>query len=200
MPTGADQLEIRTLFLQAEEIRTAGGTRDSGGPLRKVAACAVIRNPYAGKSWTPDLSALVEGSRKLGTLLGARAVELLGEAAQSYGKGAICGLDGEQEHANAALTSAFGDAFREAIGGGTAWISSVTKVATAGSAIDVPLAYKDELWVRSHYDAIEVRVPGAPLTSEIVVIAAVANRGRINARLGGMSAEQAQAKSAAVTA
>ena len=183
-------LEIRTLWSQLEEIRSAAGAADGGGPLRKVAACAVIRNPFAGQGFVADLSPLVDGSAALGTRLGEAALALCGPV-QSYGKAAIAGTAGEQEHANAVLTSAFGDAFRAAIGGGRAWISSVTKCAAPGAVIDVPLACKDEIWVRSHYDALEVRVPGAPLPDEIVVIAAVASRGRLNARLGGMTLAEA---------
>ncbi|MBV9444414.1 MAG: amino acid synthesis family protein [Streptosporangiaceae bacterium] len=179
-------LPIRKIWTQVEEIRTAAGRPDDGGPLRKVAACAVVTNPLAGGGFAADLSQLVTASSALGTLLGGMARELCGPV-ESYGKAAIVGVDGEQEHGNGMLTSAFGDAFRAAIGGGAAWISSATKVACAGAVIDVPLAYKDEIWVRSHYDALEVRVPDAPLPREIVVIAAVASRGRLNARLGGMS-------------
>jgi hypothetical protein len=183
---GAAGQQIRKLWTQAEEIRAVAGHQDDGGPLHKVAACAVVGNPFAGQGFVADLTPLVSASAELGTLLGAAARELCGEVS-SYGKAAIVGTAGEQEHANAMLTSAFGDAFRDAIGGGKAWISSVTKRACAGAVIDVPLACKDEIWVRSHYDALEVRVPDAPLPDEIVVIAAVASRGRLNARLGGKS-------------
>jgi hypothetical protein len=175
------------MWAQAEEIRTAAGRGDDGGPLRKVAACAVVANPFAGQGYVEDLSLLVRESAALGTLLGKTARELCGDV-QSYGKAAIVGVEGEQEHANAMLTSAFGDAFRDAIGGGRAWISSATKRGNPGAVIDVPLACKDEIWVRSHYDALEVRVPDAPLPDEILVIAAVASRGRLNARLGGKRA------------
>jgi hypothetical protein len=181
---------IRKLWTQVEEIRLAGGREADGEPLRKVAACAVVANPLAGQGFVVELSPLVSASAALGTLLGEAAKALCGRV-ESYGKAAIVGLDGEQEHGNAMLTSAFGDAFRAAIGGGAAWISSATKVATAGAVIDVPLAYKDEIWVRSHYDALEVRVPDAPLPGEIVVIAAVASRGRLNARLGGKTVADA---------
>lgn len=191
--TGA-HLIVRKVWLVVEETRTAAGRRDAGGPLRKVAACAVVANPFAGRGYVEDLSPLVEASRALGSELGSMARDALGAPVQSYGKAAIAGLAGEQEHANACLTSAFGDAFREAIGGGKAWITSTSKVGGPGTSIDVPLAFKDELWVRSHYDAIEVRVPDAPAPDEIVVVAAVANRGRLNARLGGMTREQAEAR------
>jgi hypothetical protein len=189
-------LVVRKVWTQVEEVRLVAGTADGGGPLRKVAACAVVTNPYAGAGHTADLSALVDGSAEIGGLLGAEAARALGAPPQSYGKAALAGLLGEQEHANAVLTSVFGDALRAAVGGGAAWISSTTKVATPGQSIDVPLAYKDEIWVRSHYDTVEVRVPDAPLPHELVIIAALANRGRINARLGGLTLDQARAGAA----
>jgi hypothetical protein len=182
---------IRKIVVYCEEIRLEGGRGDSGPSLLKVACLAVIANPYADRPWSEDLEELVEVSGELGTVLGARALELAGGAVESYGKGAIVGLRGEQEHANACLTSVFGDAFRNAIGGGKAWLPSVTKRAAAGAAIDIPICYKDEIWVRSHYDAVTVSVSDAPLGDELVVALAVANRGRINARLGGLTKEKA---------
>lgn len=186
-------LVVRKIWSQIDQTETAAGRRDDGGPLRKVAVCAVVGNPYAAAGFVADLSEVIDGSRALGALLGDQAVALLGEPVASYGKGAVVGVAGEQEHGNAALTSVFGDALRAAVGGGAAWITSATKVGSLGCGIDVPLACKDDIWVRSHYDACEVRVPDAPLPDEIVVIAAVANRGRINARLGGRTVEQARA-------
>lgn len=185
------ELSLRKVFSQAEEIRTSAGESDLGGPLRRVAVCAVLQNPYAGRGFVEDLSEVINSSDEIGTMLGEEAVRLLGAPVESYGKGGLVGTAGEQEHVNAAVTSVFGNAFRAAIGGGEAWITSVTKPATAGTTIDVPLAYKDEIWVRSHYDALEVRVPDAPHPDEIVVIAAVANRGRLNARVGGMTSAEA---------
>lgn len=187
---------VRKLFSQVEEVRSSVGRSDDGPPLRRVAVCAVLKNPYAGRGYVEDLSELVDGSAEIGTLLGTEAARLLGAPVESYGKAGLVGSDGEQEHVNATVTSVFGNAFREAIGGGEAWITSVTKPAVAGDVIDVPLAFKDEIWVRSHYDALEVRIPDAPHPDEIVVIAAVANRGRINARVGGMSLAEATSGSA----
>ena len=186
--------EIRKTFAQIEEIRASAGQGDDGGPLRKVAVCAVIRNPFAGAGYVEDLSSLVEASGDIGRLLGKEALQLLGAPVESYGKAGLVGSAGEQEHINAALTSVFGDAFREAIGGGDAWITSVTKPGVAGSVIDVPTAFKDEVWVRSHYDAMEVRIPDAPHPDELVIIAAVTNRGRLNARVGSMSLAEAKEK------
>jgi len=60
--------------------------------------------------------------------------------------------------------------------------------------IDIPLAHKDALYVRDNYDALEVRVPDAPLPDELVVVAVVANRGRILARCGGLGASEIEGK------
>ena len=183
---------IRKVWTQIEEVRLAAGARDDHGPLRKVAVCAAIPNPYADGRYHEDLSKIIEISAGLGTFLGTEAARVLGAPVEGYGKGGLAGTAGEQEHINAALTSVFGDAFRAAIGGGAAWISSVTKVAAAGATVDIPLAYKDDVWVRSHYDAVQVTVPDAPLPDELLVIATVANRGRLNARLGGRTLEEAR--------
>lgn len=190
------ELNVRKTFVQIEEVRSSAGRQDEGGPLRRVAVAAVITNPYSGQGYVEGLAELVAASAELGTLLGKEAARLLGGPVESYGKAGLVGTDGEQEHVNAALTSVFGNAFRDAIGGGDAWITSVTKPATPGALLDVPLAFKDDVWVRSHYDALELRIPDAPHADELVVIAAVANRGRINARVGGLTVaefrEQAQ--------
>lgn len=186
--------ELRKLYSQIDEQYTSAGRGDAGGALRKVAVCAVIRNPYASAGYTDDLSALIGASGAIGALLGTEALRLLDAPVESYGKGGLVGSDGEQEHINAAVTSVFGNAFRDAIGGGEAWITSVTKPAVAGAVIDVPTAYKDEIWVRSHYDSVEVRIPDAPHPDELVIIAVVTNRGRLNARVGGTTVAQSQEK------
>lgn len=163
-------------------------------PLVKAAVAVVIKNPFAGR-WVEDLAPLIDPSASLGTELGARALALLGgRPAESYGKGGIAGLDGEQEHVVACVTTVFGNAFRDAIGGGEAWISSTTKSAAAGSSIDIPLAYKDEVYVRSHYDAITLTLPDAPRPDELVIIAAVATGARLNARVGGITAAEVLAR------
>jgi hypothetical protein len=181
---------IRKVVAHVEEVRSVAGRSDEGGLLRKVAVSAVVKNPYAGMGYVEDLAQIFDASAQLGTEIGGRAIDLLGVAAQSYGKAGLVGVLGEQEHINAAVTSVFGNAFRDAIGGGDAWITSVTKPAGVDAVIDVPLAFKDEIWVRSHYDAVTVRIPDAPHPDELVIIAAVSNRGRINARVGGKTRDE----------
>ncbi|WP_440710735.1 amino acid synthesis family protein [Herbiconiux sp. YIM B11900] len=159
-------------------------------PLIKAAVAVVFENPFAGQ-WVDDLSPLTDASESLGTELGRRAVALLGgRPVESYGKGGLAGVNGEQEHIVACVTTVFGNALRAAVGGGEAWISSATKVAPAGAQIDIPLAYKDEVYVRSHYDAITLTLPDAPRPDEIVIIAAVATGGRVNARVGGITVDE----------
>lgn len=180
-------LKFRKIVAHVEEIGSVAGRSDDGGVLKKVAVCAVVSNPFAGRGYVEDLSEIIDASAQIGTDIGERALHLLGEEPQSYGKAGLVGSAGEQEHINAAVTSIFGSALRDAIGGGNAWITSVTKPAGVDAIIDVPLAFKDDVWVRSHYDAVTVLIPDAPHPDELVVIAALSNRGRINARVGGMT-------------
>jgi hypothetical protein len=185
----APQLTVRRTIATIDETADASG---SGPPLRKAVSAAIIENPYAGR-YQQDLSVLISWGAQLGTMLGKLAAQALADPVMSYGKAAIVGTAGEQEHGVACLTTAFGDALREAVGGGLAWISSVTKRGSMGCSVDVPLAHKDALYVRDCYDAVLVAVPEAPLPDEIIVIAAVANRGRLGARSGGLRARDISA-------
>ena len=184
-------LHIRRSFTIVEERRIeAGKTADI--PLRKVAAVTVLENPYAGR-YVEDLSELIEASRSLGRTMGAQALAALAPySVQSYGKGGLVGTAGEQEHANALLTTAFANPIRDAIGKAEAWVSSMTKVAGPGALIDIPMNCKDDVYVRSHYDGMSLVLPDAPLPDEIAIILCVANRGRLNARVGGMTFAEAQ--------
>src|SRR5207302_6055792 len=113
--------------------------------------------------YVQELQPLVDASVALGAELSKFAVQALApHKAQSYGKAGIVGIAGEQEHANALLTTAFANPLREALGGGKAWISSFTKRGGPGATIDIPLASKDALYVRSHYDGMTITLPDAP--------------------------------------
>lgn len=183
-------LEIRKVVTVVEEVRSEGGRAD-GEPLRKAACAVVFRNPYAGGEYSEELSEIIEPSAELGTLIGERCLEAVGGKVESHGKAVLVGTDGEQEHGNAAKTTAFGNPFREAFGGGLAWLPSTTKRCAPGASVDVPLCFKHEIWVRSHYDTITLMIADAPAADEIVLVGAVASRGRLNARLGGKTAEEA---------
>ena len=186
--TGAG-MPIKRILTFLDETRLADG-RDVAPPLRKVAAVAIIDNPFAGR-FVEDLSSLTRASEAIGREICAIAVRLLApDHAVSYGKAAIVGSGGEQEHGNAMLTTVFGNVMREAAGGGKAWISSMTKRAAPGAMIDIPLAHKDALYVRSHYDGMTLTLPDAPQPNEIAIIAVYATRGRPNHRVGGLSASE----------
>ncbi len=181
------KMPIKRVLTFLDEIRSADG-RDVAPPLRKAAAVAIIDNPFAGR-FVEDLSLLTRASEAIGCEICAIAVRLLApDQAVSYGKAAVVGINGEQEHGNAMLTTVFGNVMREAAGGGKAWISSMTKRAAPGAVIDIPLAHKDALYVRSHYDGMTVMLPDAPQPNEIAIIAVYATRGRPNQRVGGLSA------------
>lgn len=186
-------MRIRKIITLIDEARNEAG--HIGEPLlRKVATAAVVGNPFAGR-YQADLSSLVTASEALGREMSEIAVKAMGGLpVQSYGKAAIIGLSGEQEHGVALLTTVFGNVIRDAVGGGIAWISSFTKRAAPGSTIDIPLAHKDALYVRSHYDGISIMLPDAPLPDEIAIICAYANRGRLNARVGGLTAGEIKGK------
>ena len=154
-------------------------------PLRRVAAGAVIKNPCAGR-YVEDLSELYEIGAELGKLLGETAVAQLDSNPHSYGKAAIVGVNGELEHAAALLHPSLGAPLRAAVGGGRAIIPSAKKTGGPGTTIDVPLHHKDEMYARSHFDAIAFAVDAAPAADEIVVIVAVTDGGRPHARVGGL--------------
>jgi hypothetical protein len=126
------------------------------------------------------LTVLIDTGDELGGILGKMAVEALGIApdkVESYGKAAIVGSRGELEHAGAILHPKLGTPFRNAVGGGKAIIPSAKKMGVPGTEIDVPLHYKDAAFVRTHFDAMAVRVPDAPRPDEIVVVIVVTDSG-----------------------
>ena len=170
-----------------ETVCNENGVDADGKPISKFVVGAVIRNPYTG-IFSEDLSLLTEPSSRLGDALGRRLISAAkGHPICSYGKSFVIGVSGEYEHGNACLTTAFANPIRKAIGGGQAWIPSTGKVGVPGTAIDIPLAHKDALYVRSHYDTITVSVHDAPRADEILVLFGGASRGRLHARLGGLS-------------
>jgi hypothetical protein len=187
------KLRTRRSFVIVEERFEEAG-RPADRRLRRVAAVAVVENPYAGR-YVEDLRPMIDASVELGESMAKLALASFGQhEVQSYGKGGIVGLAGEQEHANALLTTAFANPIRAAIGGGDAWISSFTKRGGPGTLIDIPMNHKDEIYVRSHYDGMSVVLPDAPMPDEIAVIFCIANRGRLNARVGGLTHEEVAAK------
>ena len=101
------------------------------------------------------------------------------------------GINGELEHAAALLHPKLGTPIRANVGGGKAILPSTKKVGGPGTAIDVSLGFKNAAYVRTHFDAMEVRIADAPRDNEIVLIVAVTDSGRPLARVGGLTVDQA---------
>jgi hypothetical protein len=182
---------VRSWYLHRQDVLAGETGRPADGdPLCRLVIAAAIRNPYAGRHGA-DLDEIVHPSGLLGTEFGRRIVAAAGDGAvASYGKACLVGVAGEYEHGNAFLTQTFADPVREAVGGALSWVPSTGKVGGPGSPLDIPLAHKDALFVRSHYDTVTVTFGDAPRPDEVVVAFAVATRGRLHARLGGLRADQ----------
>lgn len=180
---------IRKWFGQVEEILAGEtGAPADGAPVRKFMIAACVHNPYAG-AYVEDLSAWIDASPALGIEIGRRLKLLTGgEPIESYGKAILVGTDGEYEHGNALLTNPAANPVRDAVGGGKSWVPSTGKRGVPGTILDIPLAHKDALYVRSHYDTMSVSFDDAPNRDEVIVCWAFATRGRLNARLGGLKA------------
>lgn len=178
---------IRKWYLQIEEtLANETGELADGDPIKKYVIAACLHNPFAGR-YVEDLSAYIDPSPDLGREFARRIQEASeGFAIQSFGKAILVGVDGEYEHGNALLTNPAANPVREAIGGGKAWVPSTGKRGGPGTSLDIPLAHKDALYVRSHYDSITAQFADGPNRDEVIVCWAFATRGRLHARLGGL--------------
>lgn len=187
--------KIRKTAVFVEETHIEGG-REISPATRKAVAAAVIENPYVGE-YVEDLSLLMEVGEELGALLGEKCVKALGirpEQAESYGKAAMVGENGELEHAAAILHPKMGAPLRKAVEKGAALVPSSKKRGGMGQDLDVPLGHKDAAYVRSHFDGIEIRISDAPRANEILVAIAVTDSGRPLPRVGGLTAGEAEGK------
>jgi hypothetical protein len=185
------KMKIRKVAVFLEETLTEMG-KTVDPPSRRAAAVAVIENPFAGK-YVEDLSDLMSIGEELGEFLTRKAVAALGIApttAESYGKAAAVGENGEIEHAAAILHPKLGTPVRRVLGKGAALIPSSKKRGGLGVVLDIPLGHKDAAFVRSHFDGMEVRINDAPRASEIMVAIAVTDGGRPLPRVGGLTKDQ----------
>jgi hypothetical protein len=201
-------IEIRRILTQVEDIHHEFGPPPAL-PLRRGAIAAVLTNPYAGR-YESDIVPMMDALQPLGVMLAQRlhaAMDVPIERIEGYGKGAIIGAAGELEH-GALWHVPGGYAMRELLGwkgdraayaagraeakgqtgNALAIVPSTKKVGAPGAALDVPLTHINASYVRSHFDAIEVRVPGAPAPDELIVILAMSCGARVHARVGGLKA------------
>ena len=181
-------IALRKRSLTVETVFHEGGPPPDK-PLRIAAACAVIRNPYAGR-YEPDLMPFMAELRSLGTLLAEELVATLGRAnVEAYSKAAIVGVNGELEH-GAVWHEAGGWAMRQVLGEPKAIVPAAKAVAATGYRLMVPLHYIHAAYVRSHFNTVEVGIQDAPRPDEILFALVMADGGRIHSRLGGLAKEQ----------
>jgi hypothetical protein len=187
-------IEVRRIYTELEEILHEGGPAPARTLLRGSVA-AVITNPFAGR-YEPDLIPFMDALQPLGLAMAERLVALMGPhagAIESYGKGGIVGAGGEVEHGHVWHVPG-GYAMRNLLekrGISTkAIVPSNTKVGVPGARIDIPLTHVNASYVRSHFDTMELGVPGGPASDEIVFFLAMTTGARIHARVGGLRKEE----------
>jgi hypothetical protein len=180
-------IQIRKRSLTIETIYHEGGPAPAT-PLKLAAACAVIRNPYAGR-YEENLLPFMAELRSLGTTLAEELVATLGkDKVEVYSKAAIVGVNGEMEH-GAVWHEAGGWAMRALLGEPKAIVPASQAVAAAGYRLMVPLHYIHACYVRSHYNAMEIGIQDAPRPDEILFALLMGTGGRIHSRLGGLTKE-----------
>jgi hypothetical protein len=183
-------VEIREVFTQVEEIFHEFGPPVIR-PLKRGAVAAVLTNPFAGR-YEPNIVPLMEALNPVGLDMTKRliaAMQVVPEEIEGYGKGAIVGAAGELEH-GALWHVPGGYAMREVLGNAKAIVPSAKKVGTPGTKLDVPITHINASYVRSHFDAMQVYVPGAPAADELVYVLAMTTGPRVHERVGGLRASE----------
>ena len=171
----------KTVF--TKEILSADEMGRECQPITRVAAMAVVRNPFAGRD-EDDLSDLFEIAAELGPELTAELVAMLPGPAVSYGKAALVGTAGAMEHGAAVLHPKLGAPVRAAIGGGQALMPSNHKVGAMGDQIDLPLGHKDDPWSLNFIDTMTLRIADAPRLDELILSIALSDGTRAHPRVG----------------
>jgi len=181
---------VRKKMTCVEEIFHEGGPV-AQRPLRRAAALAVIRNPFAG-SYVADIERFSDDLKPLGLEMARALVVALGgdfRSIEGYGKGAIIGSAGEIEH-GALWHVPGGYAMREVLGGAKAIVASTKKVGGPGTRLDVPITHINASYVRSHFDSMEVGINDAPRADEILLALVMTTGPRVHARVGGLKASE----------
>lgn len=182
-------VEIRKVQSNVEEVFHEGGPV-AARPLRVGSLAMVIANPFAGR-YVEELQPYMEELKPVGLEMAQRLIDALGSDAKrisGFGKASIVGGAGESEH-GALWHVPGGYAMRELLGDAKAIVPSAKKVGAPGARIDVPITHVNASYVRGHFNAVEVGVPGAPQADELVFILAMTTGGRVHDRMGGLRAE-----------
>ncbi len=159
-------------------------------PRCRAAIVAIVVNPFAGV-WQEDLQSAMDDLKPLGLQMTDTLIDALGdiEGIDGYGKAALAGEGGELEH-TALWHVPGGYAMRERLGEAKAIVPSAMKVGGPGTPIDIPLGHINAAYVRSHFDAMEVRLPDAPRSGELMFALAMSRGPRIHHRMGGLQADE----------
>jgi Amino acid synthesis len=184
------RVEVRKRVTIVEEIFHEGGPV-AANPLRRGAALAVIRNPFAGK-YVEEIAGFMDDLKPLGLEMAKSLVAALGGDAkgiEGYGKGAIVGAAGEVEH-GALWHVPGGYGMREILGNAKAIVASTKKVGGPGTRLDVPVTHINASYVRSHFDAMEVGIVDAPRADELLLALVMTTGPRVHARVGGLQASE----------
>jgi len=183
-------IQIREIFTQVEEIFHEFGP-PAVKPLRRGAVAAVLTNPFAGR-YEPNIVPMMEALNPVGLDMTKRliaAMDVTTRDIEGYGKGAIIGAAGELEH-GALWHVPGGYAMRAVLGDAKAIVPSAKKVGGPGTKLDVPVTHINASYVRSHFDAMEVYVPGAPAADELIYILVMTTGPRVHERVGGLRASE----------
>jgi hypothetical protein len=183
---------IRRIETRVEELHTEVG-RPVDRTERRAVVGVVVPNPWHGRGYVDDLQPLVELVAPIvAREISQRLIDALGgiDSIEAFGKAAIVGLDGELEHGAALIhTPFFGDHLRAALDG-TSIIAFADQRAAPGTAMPVPMWHKTASSTRSHYQTVELRIPGAPRADEIVIAGVAASGPRPNARIGDRTTDR----------
>jgi len=183
------KIDVRKIVTFVDEAFHEGGPV-AKKPYKRGAIAAIVANPYAGR-YVENIMPMMDALKPLGYELAERLIKALGgpKKIESYGKAVIVGVNGESEHA-AVWHVPGGYGMRELLENSKAIVPSAIKVAAAGATIDVPLHHRTAAYVRSHFDAIEMRVPDSPRPNEIMLVIAMGTGPRVHERAGGLRASE----------
>lgn len=183
-------MNFRQITVINQQVFSEGG-RTLATPCKRVAACGVLANPFAGKPFVENFTELVELSVAAGKVLTAEALAAMAPLKpRGYGKAVIVGTAGDLEHGASMIHVRIGLAMRQGAGGGPALIPGNSKVAGPGAPIDVIFGGLEDAWDYDAMDTMTVSVADAPRPDEVLLIVAFLGGTRPNARVKGVSAAQ----------
>jgi hypothetical protein len=184
-------IQVRKKILNVETTNHEGGEAVQT-PLQIGVIAVVVNNPFAGRfANANELAEFVKQGRNLANEMVPELVAALGGASniETYGKGAIVGVNGELEH-GATWHEAGGWAMRAVLTNAKSIVPASKFVGSAGSRLHVPLHHIEACYVRSHFNTAEVSVSDSPRPNELLFALAMSTGPRVHERLGGLRVDQ----------